>query len=45
MASKNLDRRRNRTLGRSKKIPDISADYGLDGGRLQAEGSGMTKLE
>jgi hypothetical protein len=26
MVSKNLDRRRNRTLGRSKKIPDISVE-------------------
>jgi hypothetical protein len=26
MVPKNLDRRRNRTLGRSKKIPDISVE-------------------
>ncbi|PYJ70882.1 MAG: hypothetical protein DME75_08450 [Verrucomicrobia bacterium] len=28
MVSKNLNRRIKRGLGRSKKIPDISADYG-----------------
>src|SRR5205814_8630627 len=35
---RNLNRRRNRTLGRSKKIPDISADYGLSRLRLQVGG-------
>jgi len=29
MVSKTLNRRRKRGLGRSKKIPDISTDYGL----------------
>src|SRR6266498_4784753 len=37
IASRNLNRRRNRTLGRSKKIPDISRRLWPASVRLQAQ--------
>lgn len=35
LVSKNLNRRRRRGLGRSKKIPDISREYASQRARLQ----------
>src|SRR6266487_3325668 len=38
LVSKDLNRRRRRGLGRSKKIPDISREYGSPRARLQVGG-------